>query len=99
MDVADELTKLFETLKKEMINGSDSEVILTNLQNELLETLRIKKNCTNCKDIKDVKDVVINPDKITINKIERDLVELKGLEKLKTEKKHTINYLSDIISK
>src|SRR6266545_322124 len=75
-------------LSNELIDENDLTVRITNLSNELLETLKTVENCTSCKD--NIEEDYFNE---SINKIENWLADLKKDEQKKDEqKKEDITY-------
>src|SRR6266511_5817958 len=83
------INELQNTLNK-LINENDLSVKTTELSNELLETIKIMKNCTNCKN----KEIDGND----FDKIESYLAELEK-EKKEREKIYIINKLNDELFK
>ena len=83
------MSKLFNLL----INRSDLTVRITNLSNELFETLKKIENCISCKD--EIGKYYLSKTYKSINKIENYLVELEKGEKKEQEKEDTIYKLGD----
>src|SRR5437764_1049779 len=92
------LTKLLNKLN----NRSDLTVKITNLSNELLETLKKIENCTSCKDNigrYHYYSIGIYKSINKINKIENYLAELEKEEKEQEGKEDIIYKLSDKLIK
>src|SRR5256885_2183597 len=95
MNANESINQLFIfNLLNELINRSDLTVRITNLSNELHETLKKIENCTNCED-KIGKSYYFSEIYKSINEIENYLVELEKGEKKEQEKEDIIYKLGD----
>ena len=81
------INKLQNILNNKLINENDLSIIITNLSNELLETLKIIENCASCKD-----------EKIDGKKLDECLAELEREQEIK-KKEDTTNGLNDELNK